>query len=108
MTVSMMIINPADQIERTFHVPVLDQNAFDEVVLPVSRSLDLNIISLFETGTNVSNNDLDIVENQLRAMLNSIPKTDHRYDHIVSRTTRVIDEMRSVFEQNAGAILFIG
>lgn len=65
MTIGAFILNPQNDFERNFFIPVATESFYKEGWLPVIESLGLQWTNLFTTGVDIEKEDVSVVIDEL-------------------------------------------
>ncbi|MDR6777701.1 MULTISPECIES: hypothetical protein [Paenibacillus] len=109
MSVSVMILEPQNEFEKSFFFPVASESFFNECWQPAIESLGLQWIDLFSTGVDVEEEDLPIILSELRQLQNWAERNleeDHK-NKLVERVITLIEKLPSAFQRKE-AVVFIG
>lgn len=109
MSVSAMIIDPEDDFERSFMLPIATESFYEKYWLPAVEELGLAWIAQFRSGTDVEQEDMPHVLEEIarlkdwvRAKLGGEPGA-----HMLSRLELLERELPGAYRRG-GAIVYIG
>jgi hypothetical protein len=108
MSVMMFIPKPADDIGRKCNAPVLNEMAFNKIVLPVAEQVGADMVCRFGIGVDVESSDVPQLERELRDVIENLPQTDAVKEYVEPRLLNLIVELRRVFEIKPKARVYIG
>lgn len=109
MTISAFILDPQNDYERSFFIPVATEAFFKKCWLPAIQSLGLRWTNLFHTGVDVKKEDVAYIIEELVFIKEWAAKNlnEEQKDKIVERIEGLQDKLPQAF-QRKGAVVFIG
>lgn len=108
MSVQMFISDPVDDAEKMAVFPVLTEDIFSRIVLPVAEKIGAEMVCRLGGGVDVTSADFPHLEQELRSLLEHLPPTPVRDEYIEPRILGLIDGLRKVFVRRADAVVYIG
>ncbi|MFE5317676.1 hypothetical protein ACFQ88_03095 [Paenibacillus sp. NPDC056579] len=109
MSISAFIPEPADELERQFHVPVAAEAFFAECWEPAAEALGLKWVPVFSTGIEIMKEDLpDVLDelNRLKEWAMDQPGGE-RMEKLTMRIELLLTELPKALQRD-GAIVYIG
>lgn len=109
MSVGVVILEPQNEYERNFFIPVASESVFYEYWVPAIKALDLQWIKLFGTGVDVEEEDVPSIIyelNQLREWV--ITHLGQEQGLIISERVDQLQKKLPQAFQRKNAIVFIG
>ena len=108
MSVLLFIPDPANDSEKKFSVPVLDEASFTKSVLPIAKRVGADMVCGFGAGFEISSSNRDELERELQEVLANIPSTKECTEYVGPRLRNLIFELRRAFEDRPDVLLYIG
>ncbi|QCT01595.1 hypothetical protein E6C60_0874 [Paenibacillus algicola] len=109
MAISALILDPQNDFEKNFFIPVATESFFKECWLPAIESLGLQWTDLFTTGVDVEEEDVPHIIAELILIKEWVAKTldEEQKDKIFERIAGLQDKLPLAF-QRKDAVVFIG
>lgn len=109
MAISAIILDPQNDYEKNFFIPVATESFFKECWLPAIESLGLQWTDLFTTGVDVEEEDVPHIIAELILIKEWAAKslTEEQKDKIFERVAGLQDKLPLAF-QRKDAVVFIG
>ncbi|WP_232697488.1 hypothetical protein [Brevibacillus daliensis] len=109
MAISALILDPQNDYERNFFIPVATESFFKECWLPAIESLGLQWTDLFPTGVDVEEEDVPYIIEELILIKEWAAKNlnEEQKDKIFERIIGLQDKLPQAF-QRKDAVVFIG
>ncbi|MCL2387134.1 MAG: hypothetical protein FWC89_06235 [Defluviitaleaceae bacterium] len=109
MSVAAIIINPKDIAMDSPYIPLATENFFCEYWIPVINELELKWIACFQSGIDITRDDLPFILDELEKIK---PWISENYPveavvFMVSRIDHLVDALREIICDD-GVIVFIG
>lgn len=108
MSISLFFVNPIDQSERQFFLPVLTEAAFEQAVLPAAQLAGAEMVCRLGVGLEVAASDINQLENELQRVGRHVVATADVKKYIEGRLHDLIAALRQVFARRPDALLYIG
>ncbi|MBT2288738.1 hypothetical protein J7E73_06230 [Paenibacillus albidus] len=109
MSVLAFILEPTDEFEQEFSIPVASESFFNECWGPAIKALQLKWVEHFSWGIDVRKEDLDKVINELLQIrewsLHNL--IEAKQEHILYRIDLLITKLPAAFRRE-NAVVFIG
>lgn len=109
MSISVTVSNPSSKEQRLINIPVATEAAFRSVWQAGSSELGLTWIPLFDTGVDISKQDVDELIVELRQLEVWAEERSQKQQEVVQvreRIKRMIKEIPEIVSQ--GNDIFIG
>ncbi|MEC0176773.1 MULTISPECIES: hypothetical protein [Paenibacillus] len=109
MSISAIIVDPEDEFERSFMLPVATESFFQKYWVPAVEELNLQWAALFQDGTDVESEDIPAVldeVSQLKEWARSHMHGDD-LDHMLRRLELLETELPKAYRRS-GAVVYIG
>ncbi|KQO13750.1 hypothetical protein [Paenibacillus sp. Leaf72] len=109
MTISAFILEPQNDFERSFFIPIATEAFFKRCWLPAIQSLNLQWTAIFSTGINVEKEDVPSICGELHQIQKWAAQHLEQEEHtkLSERITRLLQELPQAF-QRENAVVFIG
>ncbi|MCW3795308.1 hypothetical protein OM416_27250 [Paenibacillus sp. LS1] len=109
MSISAVILEPQNDFEKSFFVPIATESFFKDCWEPAVEVLDLRWIDLFSTGVDIEGEDVPMIIEELLLVKEWAVKNleDEQRDRIVERIDGLREKLPLAF-QRQDAIVFIG
>jgi hypothetical protein len=109
MTVSAFILDPQNDFERNFFIPVATELFFNKYWLPAIESLGLQWTLLFSTGVDVEEEDIPHIFNELLLIKEWADKNlgEEEKNKMFERIARLQVNLPLAF-QRKNTVVFIG
>ncbi|WP_282940477.1 hypothetical protein [Paenibacillus sp. RC67] len=109
MSVVAYILDPTDELERVFSIPVASESFFNECWVPAIKAMQLKWVEQFSWGIDIRKEDLDKVINELLQIrewsLHNLFEV--KQAHILYRIDLLITKLPTAFGRE-NAVIFIG
>ncbi|MGE6261164.1 hypothetical protein ACQKCU_25380 [Heyndrickxia sporothermodurans] len=109
MTIGVFILNPQNEFEKSFYIPVATESFFNECWLPAIESLGLQWSELFSIGVDVEKENVaDIIEEliQIKKWARKNIHEEHQIN-LFERIKILQDKLPQAFRRK-DAVVFIG
>lgn len=109
MSVSAFILEPQNEFEKSFNIPVATEVFFNECWMPAVEELGLKWVEIFLTGIDVTKEDLPSVLSEL-SQIKEWAKNHLKQDnmeHMIKRIEILEDKLPQAY-QRENAVVFIG
>lgn len=110
MTVVLMIENPISEIEQST-IPISTEAFFTKAWQPLAKTLNLEWVSVFQTGIFITFSDKNNVLAELNLLLNNlnlIPLSNSDIAYFSERLNFLIKAINSFFDLRESIVLYIG
>lgn len=109
MAIGALILDPQNDYERNFFIPVATESFFKECWLPAIASLGLRWTDLFPTGVDVEEEDVPHIIEELIQIKEWVEKNlnEEQKVKILERIEGIIEKLPQAF-QRKDAVVFIG
>ncbi|MGM0713279.1 hypothetical protein [Brevibacillus parabrevis] len=109
MAISALILDPQNDYERNFFIPVATESFFKECWLPAIESLGLQWTDLFPTGVDVEEEDVPHIIEELILIKEWAAKNlnEEQKDKIFERIEGLQNKLPQAFQRKE-AVVFIG
>jgi len=109
MSVSVMILNPQNDFEKHFFLPVATESFFNQYWLPGIEYLELKWIILFSTGVDVEEEDLPNIFAELILLKEWADQNleEEQRNRLFERVDGLMEKLPKAF-QRKDAVVFIG
>ncbi|UUZ90133.1 hypothetical protein LJK87_29630 [Paenibacillus sp. P25] len=109
MSISAFIPEPADDLERQFHIPVSTEAFFAECWEPAAEELGLRWVPVFSTGIEITKEDLPEVLGELNRLKEWALEQSggERMKQLVSRIDLLLAESPRALQRD-GTAVYIG
>ncbi|MNJ40705.1 hypothetical protein D3C77_356050 [compost metagenome] len=109
MAISALILDPQNDYEKNFFIPVATESFFKECWLPAIESLGLQWTELFITGVDVEEEDVPHIIKELVLIKEWAAKNlnEEQKDRVFERIAGLQDKLPLAF-QRKNAVVFIG
>lgn len=109
MSVCAFILNPQNDFERNYFIPIATESFFKECWMPAIESLCLRWTVLFSTGIDVEEGDVPNIMNELLLIKEWAHKNlgEEQRIKILERIEGLQEELPKAFQRRE-AIVFIG
>lgn len=109
MSISAIIVDPEDDFERSFMLPVATESFFQKYWLPAVEELKLEWAELFQDGTDVRREDIPAILDEvtrLKEWARSKMDGDDR-EHMLRRLELLEEELPKAYRRD-DAVVYIG
>ncbi|MDR9855849.1 hypothetical protein RJP21_19730 [Paenibacillus sp. VCA1] len=109
MSVGVFIVDPVDDFERSFTIPVATESFYRKYWVPAIRELNLQWIALFENGVDLEQEDLPAVLGEV-SRLKEWAQANMRGDdleHMLQRLELLETELPKAYRRS-GTVVYIG
>ncbi|MFS0858170.1 hypothetical protein [Paenibacillus taichungensis] len=109
MSISAVILEPQNDYEKSFFVPVATESFFKECWQPAVESLGLKWIDLFPSGVDIEKEDVTLIIGELMLIKEWAAENlnEEQKDKIFERIAGLRDKLPLAF-QRKDAVIFIG
>ncbi|PYE51796.1 hypothetical protein HUB98_07140 [Paenibacillus barcinonensis] len=109
MTISALILDPQNDYEKSFFIPVATESFFKECWLPAIESLELQWTDLFTTGVDVEEEDVPHIIEELVLIKEWAAKflNEEQKEKMFERIKGLQDKLPLAF-QRKDVVVFIG
>ncbi|WNQ14066.1 hypothetical protein MJA45_13920 [Paenibacillus aurantius] len=109
MSISAIIIDPEDEFESSFMLPVATESFYSKYWLPAVEELNLQWAALFQDGTDVESEDIPAVLEEvarLKEWAHTRMDGEDR-EHMLRRLELLETELPKAYRRG-GAVVYIG
>ncbi|MBM7564954.1 hypothetical protein [Paenibacillus sacheonensis] len=109
MSISAIIIDPEDEFERSFMLPVATEEFYTKYWGPAAEELGLQWTALFQGGTDVEGEDVPAILKEI-AMLKvwaAAKMSGDALEHMLNRLKQLETELPGAFRRG-DAVVYIG
>ncbi|SFF35970.1 hypothetical protein SAMN04487969_12951 [Paenibacillus algorifonticola] len=109
MSISVMILDPQNDFEKHFFLPVATESFFNQYWLPGIQHLKLKWVILFSTGVDIEEEDLQSIFAELNLLKEWADQNleEEQRSRLFERVDGLKDKLPSAF-QRKDAVVFIG
>lgn len=109
MSVLAFILEPTDEFEKEFSIPVASESFFNECWVPAIKALQLKWVEHFSRGIDIKKEDLDEVINELLQIREwSLDNVfEAKQEHFLYRIDLLITKLPSAYRRD-NVVVFIG
>ncbi|MEK3964572.1 MULTISPECIES: hypothetical protein [Paenibacillus] len=109
MAISVMILDPQNDFEKHFFLPVATESFFKECWIPAIQSLGLRWVDLFSTGVDVEEEDLPSILAELDQLKEWADQNleEEQKTKLFERVEGIKEKLPNAF-QRKDAVVFIG
>ncbi|MFC5650334.1 hypothetical protein ACFPYJ_14585 [Paenibacillus solisilvae] len=109
MSISAIIIDPENEFERYFMLPIATEAFYKKYWEPAVEELGLQWIALFQDGTDVEREDAPAVLEEISRLKDWVRSkiSGDAQEHMLSRLELLESELPNAFRRG-GAVVYIG
>lgn len=109
MSISAFIIDPEDEFERSFMLPIATEAFYKKYWGPAVEELGLQWTALFQGGTDVEKEDVPAILEEIARLKDwvRIKITDDAMEHMLHRLELLESELPNAYRRG-GAVVYIG
>ncbi|RYY76640.1 MAG: hypothetical protein EOO52_03805 [Gammaproteobacteria bacterium] len=109
MSIIAIVLDPKNEEQAAFSVPVSTERNFEENWLPLIKKLDLEWLPLFQTGVDIESDDLIAISEELSKLLALAEKdlSPSIYKDLARRVNELIKGLEKIFIEKSVTV-FIG
>ncbi|GIO69913.1 hypothetical protein [Paenibacillus cookii] len=109
MSIAVFIVDPVDDFERSFTIPVATESFYRQYWAPAIADLDLQWLALFENGVDVEQEDVPAVLGEVSRLKEWARANMHGDDleHMLRRLELLEAELPKAYRRG-GAVVYIG
>ncbi|SFD76938.1 hypothetical protein SAMN05216378_1352 [Paenibacillus catalpae] len=109
MSISAFIIDPEDEFERSFNLPVATEAFYKQYWEPAVEELGLEWAALFQGGTDVEREDVPVILEEISKLKEWVTSkmSGDAAEHMLRRLNLLETELPGAFKRG-GAVVYIG
>ena len=110
MSISAIIIDPEDEFEHSFMLPIATESFYAKYWIPAVKELNLQWAALFQEGTDVEREDIPAVLEEVSRLKDWARKHMNGDDreHMLRRLELLETELPKACSRRVGAVVYIG
>jgi hypothetical protein len=109
MSISAFIVDPEDEFERSFMLPVATEAFYKQYWEPAAEELGLEWTALFQGGTDVEREDIPVILEEISRLKDWVNAklTGEAQEHMLRRLNLLETGLPHAFRRK-GAVVYIG
>ncbi|GIN87394.1 hypothetical protein J6TS2_37800 [Heyndrickxia sporothermodurans] len=109
MTIGVFILNPQNEFEKNFYIPIATESFFNECWLPAIESIGLQWSELFSIGVDIEKENVaDIIEELIQIKEWARKNVHEEHQNKLFERIKILQEKLPQAFRRKDAVVFIG